>query len=177
MTLGNKLQVLRKQKGLSQEQLAGQLNVSRQAVSKWELDTTLPETENIIRLSELFGVSTDYLLKDSEEVQLDNNFTVTKESGWDRFIGFMKKYGYYGGYIFSAISLYCFLGYCYTYYIIQKALTPPVGFETVGSTSYQSIYDIMFYYIILSFIGIVAGIIIAKILEKKTEKYRDKIKE
>ncbi len=173
MTLGNKLQVLRKQKGLSQEQLATQLNVSRQAISKWELDTTLPETENIIRLSELFGVTTDYLLKEGEEVHIDNPVVISKQSSWDSFIGFMKKYGYYGGYIFSAISLYCFLGYCYTYYIIQKALIPPVGFEAVGSTSYQSIYDIMFYYIALSFMGIVAGIIIAKILEKKTEKYRD----
>ncbi len=69
MTLGNKLQILRKQKGLSQEQLANRLGVSRQAVSKWELDATLPDTENIIKLKNIFDVSFDYLLDDRTEKQ------------------------------------------------------------------------------------------------------------
>ena len=64
MKLGEKLQQLRKQSGLSQEQLAAQLTVSRQAVSKWELDETVPDTENVVQLSRLFGVSCDYLLRD-----------------------------------------------------------------------------------------------------------------
>ncbi len=65
MTLGQKLQTLRKQAGMSQETLANQLEISRQAVSKWELDTTLPETENIIKLAKLFNVSFDYLLDEN----------------------------------------------------------------------------------------------------------------
>ena len=64
MKFGEKLQKLRKQGGLSQEQLAAQLTVSRQAVSKWELDDTMPDTENVVQLSRLFGVSCDYLLRD-----------------------------------------------------------------------------------------------------------------
>lgn len=64
MKFGEKLQKLRKQSGLSQEQLAAQLTVSRQAVSKWELDDTMPDTENVIQLSRIFGVSCDYLLRD-----------------------------------------------------------------------------------------------------------------
>lgn len=64
MKLGEKLQQLRKQSGLSQEQLASQITVSRQAVSKWELDETMPDTENVIQLARLFGVSCDYLLRD-----------------------------------------------------------------------------------------------------------------
>ena len=67
--LGEKLQQLRKQSGLSQEQLAAQLTVSRQAVSKWELDETMPDTENVIQLSRLFGVSCDYLLRDEVDEQ------------------------------------------------------------------------------------------------------------
>ena len=62
MTLGKKLQLLRKARGMSQEQLAEVLNVSRQAVSKWELDSTLPDTANVVALSKIFGVTTDYLL-------------------------------------------------------------------------------------------------------------------
>lgn len=69
MKLGEKLQQLRKKSGLSQEQLAAQLTVSRQAVSKWELDETMPDTENVIQLSRIFGVSCDYLLRDEIEDQ------------------------------------------------------------------------------------------------------------
>ena len=69
MKFGEKLQKLRKQRGLSQEQLAAQLTVSRQAVSKWELDDTMPDTENVIQLSRLFGVSCDYLLRDEVNEQ------------------------------------------------------------------------------------------------------------
>ena len=71
MTLGMKLQLLRKQNGLSQEQLADRLNVSRQAISKWELDAALPDTANVIALSRLFRVSTDYLLKDDMETPVE----------------------------------------------------------------------------------------------------------
>ena len=69
MKLGEKLQQLRKKSGLSQEQLAAQLTVSRQAVSKWELNEAMPDTENVIQLSRIFGVSCDYLLRDEIEEQ------------------------------------------------------------------------------------------------------------
>ena len=62
MLLGEKLKKLRKARGLSQEQLADQLNVSRQAISKWELGESIQETENLILLSKFYGVSIDYLL-------------------------------------------------------------------------------------------------------------------
>lgn len=64
MTFGEKLQELRKARGWSQEELAGQIHVSRQALSKWESGGAVPDTENIIALSRLFGVTTDYLLLD-----------------------------------------------------------------------------------------------------------------
>ena len=62
MTTGEKIRDLRKRQGLSQEALAGQLGLSRQAVSRWENENILPETETVLRLSALFQVSTDYLL-------------------------------------------------------------------------------------------------------------------
>lgn len=61
--LGERLQALRRSRGLSQEQLAEQVGVSRQAVSKWELDESVPELEKVVLLSEYFGVTADYLLK------------------------------------------------------------------------------------------------------------------
>lgn len=67
MTLGEKIFRLRSEKGLSQEAFGDMLGVSRQSVSKWETDQSLPELEKIVVISELFGVSTDYLLKENEE--------------------------------------------------------------------------------------------------------------
>ena len=62
MTLGEKIQKHRKEKRMSQENLAALLGVSRQAVSKWELNDTIPDTENVIQLGRILGVSLDYLL-------------------------------------------------------------------------------------------------------------------
>lgn len=64
MALPEKLYTLRKKSGLSQEQLAEALNVSRQAISKWESGSAMPESDKLLALSNYFGVSLDYLLKD-----------------------------------------------------------------------------------------------------------------
>ena len=64
MALPEKLYALRKKSGLSQEQLAETLNVSRQAISKWEGGSAMPESDKLLALSNYFGVSLDYLLKD-----------------------------------------------------------------------------------------------------------------
>ena len=64
MTFGEKLRRLRKERGMSQEDLAGALGVSRQAVSRWELGEVAADTANVLAVSQLFGVSTDYLLLD-----------------------------------------------------------------------------------------------------------------
>lgn len=73
MTFGEKIQKLRKEAGLSQEELSYQLGVSRQAISKWERDNGYPETEKIVRMSKLFNVSLDYLLneEDTQKPELD----------------------------------------------------------------------------------------------------------
>jgi len=63
MTIEERIQELRKSKGLSQEQLAEMLGVSRQAVSKWESGQSLPEVEKLIAMGEFFGVTIDYILK------------------------------------------------------------------------------------------------------------------
>ena len=69
--LGKKIQQLRKENGMSQEELASKLTISRQAISKWELGESMPDTENVVQLSKLFGVSTDYLLYDEFESEKD----------------------------------------------------------------------------------------------------------
>ena len=69
MILADKIVQLRKKNGWSQEELAAQLNVSRQAVSRWEGALSTPDLDRILQMSALFGVTTDYLLKDEMEVE------------------------------------------------------------------------------------------------------------
>ena len=68
MILAEKIITLRKRMNWSQEELAEKLNISRQSVSKWEVGATIPDLDKILKMSELFGVSTDYLLKDEMDV-------------------------------------------------------------------------------------------------------------
>ena len=69
MIIADRIQNLRKTKGLSQEQLADAIGVSRQAVSKWESEQATPDLEKIILMSEYFEVTTDYLLKGIEPIE------------------------------------------------------------------------------------------------------------
>lgn len=76
MNVADRIQNLRKAKGISQEQLADAIGVSRQAVSKWESEQTTPNLEKIILMSEYFDVTTDYLLKGIEPAEETEHMTV-----------------------------------------------------------------------------------------------------
>lgn len=76
MNVADRIQNLRKAKGISQEQLADVIGVSRQAVSKWESEQTTPDLEKIILMSEYFDVTTDYLLKGIEPAEETEHMTV-----------------------------------------------------------------------------------------------------
>ena len=69
MNIADRIQTLRKSRGISQEELADKIGVSRQAVSKWESEQSSPDLEKIILLSDYFNVTTDYLLKGIELVE------------------------------------------------------------------------------------------------------------
>ena len=96
MSLGQKLEEIRKRFGLSQEQLAEIMNVSRQAITKWENDRGMPELTNLQELSKVFGVSVDYLLNDGDSLpklsmrkELDKSEYKNKLSSYNEIL---KKY-------------------------------------------------------------------------------------
>lgn len=94
MTFGEKIQKLRKEAGLSQEELSYQLEVSRQAISKWERDNGYPETEKIVRMSKIFNVTLDYLLNE-EDTQTnsrdtDSGLYVSREMA-EGFLSYQKR--------------------------------------------------------------------------------------
>ena len=78
MTFAEKLLQLRKRDGLSQEELADRLDVSRQAISRWEMGTVMPDSVNLLKISDLFGVSADYLLRD--EILQEKDIPVVKRT-------------------------------------------------------------------------------------------------
>ncbi|QUH19966.1 helix-turn-helix domain-containing protein [Alkaliphilus sp. B6464] len=92
MTFGEKLKALRKEHGYSQEEFAQHLDVSRQAVSKWESDRGTPETEKLLRISTIFGVTLDYLLKDehTEDNQYNGGYYVSREM-IDGFLSYKRQ--------------------------------------------------------------------------------------
>ncbi|MCP3675243.1 MAG: helix-turn-helix transcriptional regulator, partial [Gammaproteobacteria bacterium] len=81
MILADKIVKLRKQFGWSQEELAEKMNVSRQSVSKWESTNSIPDLNRIIILTEIFGVSTDFLLKDEVEAEAVDSLSEGVEPG------------------------------------------------------------------------------------------------
>lgn len=112
MTFGEKIQKLRKEAGLSQEEFSYQL-VSRQAVSKWERDNGYPETEKIVRMSRLFNVSLDYLLNDDDlqkpEISPDEKGLYISREMAEGFLSYQKrklqKTGIAVGLFFGGLSI------------------------------------------------------------------------
>ena len=81
MSLGNNIKILRKEKGITQEQLADMLGVSRQAVSKWELGNGYPETDKLLVLAKELGTSLDYLVNnETESVLKSDNMKIQDEN-------------------------------------------------------------------------------------------------
>ena len=75
-----RIKELRKENNMSQEELANKLDVSRQSVSKWESGLSMPDLDNVIKISDMFNVSIDFLLKDSKSESDFNYYTIdTKE--------------------------------------------------------------------------------------------------
>ena len=76
MTIADRIQSLRKQRGMSQEELADAVGVSRQAVSKWESEQATPDLDKVVIMSDIFEVTTDYLLKGIEPVSTPDHKTM-----------------------------------------------------------------------------------------------------
>ena len=121
MKLGQKIAGLRKKSSLPQEALAEKMNVSRQAVSKWESNQSIPDIEKIVDLSELFGVTTDYLLKNgtpsfelpgkSSEEKIEKALPAITDQEIDQYLEVAKKAAHFESLsialFFLAIASFC----------------------------------------------------------------------
>ena len=138
MNSGEKILHLRKLSGMSQEELASQITVSRQAISKWELGESIPDTDNVVQLCKLFSVSADYLLND--DVESDMDIPVVRENSNK----LKKKY--------NLILLYAVMGGFFIFLIVLGFMTRSTMVAIIGG-----IYIIAF--------GL--GLLVVKILRKR----------
>ena len=162
MKFEEKIYELRRQAALSQEQLAEKLNVSRQAVSRWEQGTVLPDTSNIVELSKIFGVSTDYLLND--EYGSDQDIPAVIRATSENKTYYKNRMRKVIGLIISGISVAVIL----TLLIVGSIMSQSENYIYVSTdgVNYYGIYAFLkvtnlMWLMILCGIAFVAGIIIA----------------
>ena len=108
MTFSEKITSLRKAHGWSQEDFAEKLNVSRQAISRWETDGALPDALNILQISKLFGVTTDYLLNDDYTSDKDIPVVKNATQETDNII-LKKKQGHFVAAICFTLATFCWI--------------------------------------------------------------------
>ena len=108
MTFSEKIINLRKAHGWSQEDFAEKLNVSRQAISRWENDGAFPDALNILQISKLFGVTTDYLLNDDYTSDKDIPVVKNATQETDNII-LKKKQGHFTAAILFTLASFCWI--------------------------------------------------------------------
>ncbi len=158
MTLGQRLQKARKESGLSQEELAEQLGVSRQAVSKWENDSGYPEMEKMIRLSQLYQVSLDYLVGNGQEPERSNEENAA--AGWYVSRELAE------GYLSYRKTKFMKIGIC----VLLVFLSSAFSYVDVYYYEYGGIEDILGTFLIMVAIILIFSIAIAGNPYKKLKK-------
>lgn len=151
MNIADKIMCLRKQKGWSQEELAMRLDVSRQSVSKWEVNQSIPDMNKILALSELFDVTTDYLLKeelteehanlDEDELKLIVPKAITNSQALD-YLEAMKRFS-------KRIAfgvLLCILGAAFVVFFSGTADINTV----LGSEQFQMVFGLLLMFILVA---------------------------
>ena len=182
MKLSEKIVNLRKARNISQEELAEQLGVSRQAVSRWEVGSALPDASNILQLSKLFGVSADYLLNDDYKGEAPapiKSKTVSSIAGT-----FVRKtislciaaLGFIGNFVIYVTSRFVLVPVPHKYY---NHATDSYWYNWDNNYSYR--YFIEFYSLelltMMFFAMLIIGLFIAFVPKDKFMNFISKVKE
>ncbi len=174
MLFPDKLQSLRKSRGISQEELSAQLGVSRQAVSKWELGESLPDSDKLPLIGHYFGVTVDYLLDDSlEPASAEPASSSRQRSPYGPILDFIKKKGYIAGYIISAYAALALLLARFAHYAFATMLTSsiPEGFDALIERPASMDLPLVFcnFVSVLAGIFLIGGLALAFTLKKKNK--------
>ena len=175
MKLEDKILKLRKQHGMSQENLAERLNLSRQTISRWEVGSAQPDATNVLQLSKLFQVTADYLLNDDYESDQDvptvkNNETAPKHKIRKIVVLCVSAFGVFGNFTIYILSHFI------------KVMVPYMTYENgkkwynwnSGYTGYSYKYFVQKYNLefitTLFLIFILSGLIVAFVPQEKFKK-------
>ena len=176
MTLSEKLQTLRRAAGLSQEALAEQLGVTRQAVSKWETGEGKPDIDYLLPLAKLLHTTVDYLLDDTadtpraEEPQTPPQTESVGRELWEQLKTFGRRWGWLGGYaiaVIGAVRLVTTLIVLLAGGSMLGGMMLDVGFSGALTGFGLAYYAIVGLQVILDLAMIVGGIALARWLKKK----------
>lgn len=117
MEFGNKLKKLRMDEGMSQEELSRELSVSRQAVYKWESNRGYPDIDNLIRISDIFNVTIDELIRNDKDMK--DKISIDEEQAFQS----LDDAGFYLGMIIVILAIFLFEGTASTTLLVLGMLT------------------------------------------------------
>lgn len=183
MKLSEKILNLRKQHGMSQEDLAGELDVSRQAVSRWEVGTAQPDASNVLQLSKLFGVTADYLLNDDYESDRDvpavKNTDFSARNTVKKIVALcVSAFGLFGNFVIYILSRFIEVKIWYITY--DKDGNKQYNYGNLTGHSYKyfiQTYDLEFLtaiFWILFAAGLIAAFVNRKKINEVIAKHRKK---
>ena len=177
MTFGEKLQKLRAGAGMSQDALAERLGVSRQAVSRWERDETMPEVDKVIQLADLFGVTTDYLLREQPRESAKEK---KGEQDWtDKLSYLAKTKGYLLGWLLIVWGVTDLLGLLATSVMVGgffNIMSLPIS-ATINGVPFTGPVSMMTGFLWLPALYGAAKIALGVFVLRRGKAYAEKVKE
>ncbi len=194
MRLGEKLVKLRKERRMTQEELAGMLQVSRQSVSKWETAEAIPDLEKVVALADIFGVTTDYLLRDDTQDPADRRHAAGQSAEEQPVNGksangqyaqgsqnqmhsqegkagsLWKRYGYLGGVLVAVYGGYSLIRWILSFFALGRGnlIWRHVMWEGLGTpVGYMGILILL--QMLLYLVMLIAGIVWAVRMKRKSK--------
>lgn len=174
MTFGEKLQKLRQQAGMSQDALAEKLHVSRQAVSRWERDETMPETDKVVALADLFSVTTDELLRPSAQPVQPPRQGGQKRDWVEQLTHLVKTKGYLLGWLLVLWGAGDLLGTLSAVLMVNGFFSHPFGAVMEGWADITSmagmVAGVIWLPILYGIVKVTAGILVLHFGKRAAEK-------
>ncbi len=169
MTLGERISTFRRRQGLSQEALAEKLGVSRQSVSKWERNESLPETDKLPLLAQALGISLDLLLN-GEEAAPSPSFQpfppFQRGSLWSKITWLFQRWGWVGGLVLAGYGVIV-LGIAILWRMMMGQMLPPEVIFTDGCNPFLPVELITGAIMVMGGILMVGGLASAIILYRR----------
>ncbi len=164
MKLHEKIYFCRKKAGMSQETLAEKIGVSRQAISKWETGEAVPELSNLKVLCDIFGVTADWMISETEPEETPKKDPVTYQDGISKFDDLTDRIADGAEKLFKKYAWIC--GIAVILIGAYRVISAIIPLFTTGGYIPDSFIFFSFFYALIGFVFIIGGIILTVVLKK-----------